>query len=105
MNARRRRRPAAGEEKQAEKKFEGENETERTFAHGHLPLSHRTVSCNPWCPCLMLMLLIPIMIFPGMGALEKIRIMIRIMSKTMSIASCGGCFYDACVSEPERSLP
>jgi len=48
---------------------------------------------------LTLMLLILLMIFPGIGTLEKIRIMIRSMS--MSIASYGRCFYDARVLELE----
>jgi hypothetical protein len=65
------RRSAAGEEKQTEKNFEGEKETKRTLAHGHLPLSHRTVSCNPLRAFFLLMLIILLLIFPALVALEK----------------------------------
>src|SRR5205085_12550630 len=42
----RRRRLAAGQEKQAQKNFDGEKELERAISHGHLPLSQGTGARN-----------------------------------------------------------
>src|SRR2546423_1397138 len=64
LNSLRHRRPAAGEEKQAEQNLGGEEELEQALAHGHLPLSQRITSCNHAAAYLFLLLLL-LLLFRG----------------------------------------